>query len=92
MTDEDYVILKDLITAMIIYEEVPIIDTPFNRLSVSNQTIIYSFYKIHVQLFGTRRIRDYFIDFLKATFSQLGSYDYSTVKTKFSVKPNRFPY
>ena len=77
---------------MIINEEVPIIETPFNKLSISNQTIIYSFYKIHEQLFKTKHIRDYFIDFLVTTFSQLHSYDKSTIKTKFSVKPKRFPY
>ena len=77
---------------MIINKEEPIIETPFNSLSISNQTIIYSFYKIHDQLFGTRHIRDYFIDFLKTALSQLHSYDKSTIKTKFSVKPKRFPY
>ena len=92
MTDEDYERLKEYITIMIINEEVPIIETPFNRLSISDRTIIYSFYKIHQQLFGTKHIRDYFIDFLKAAFSQLHSYDKSTIKTKFSVKPKLFPY
>ena len=92
MTSEDYEKLKDYATVMIINEEVPIIETTFNRLSISNQTIIYSFYKIHEQLFGTIHIRDSFIDFLKTTFSQLHSYDKSTIKTKFSVKPKRFPY
>jgi hypothetical protein len=92
MTDEDYLKLKDYVTVMIINEEVPFIESPIKVLSVSDQTIIYSFYKIHQQLFGTKRIRDYFIDFLKAAFSQLHSYDKSTIKTKFSVKPKLFPY
>ncbi|NOQ98194.1 MAG: hypothetical protein GQ561_08525, partial [Calditrichae bacterium] len=92
MTDDNYVRLKEYVAVMIINEEVPVIESPFNTLSVSNQTIIYSFYKIHKQLFGTKIIRDYFIDFLKAVFSQLHSYANSTIKTKFSVKPKRFPY
>ena len=92
MTDDNYVRLKEYVTVMIINEEVPVIESPFNTPSVSNQTIIYSFYKIHKQLFGTKIIRDYFIDFLKAVFSQLHSYANSTIKTKFSVKPKRFPY
>jgi hypothetical protein len=92
MTDEDYLKLKDYVTGMIINEEVPFIESPIKALSVSDQTIIYSFYKIHQQLFGTKRIRDYFIDFLITAFSQLHSYDKSTIKTKFSVKPKLFPY
>jgi len=92
MRKEEFNELKAMISSLILNEEIPFIEAPIRRLDVSNQTIIYSFYKIHKKLFGTKQIKDFFITFLKATFSQLDDYTPSTIKAKFSVRPNRFPY
>lgn len=92
ISNEEYEILKEYTVSLLINDEVPFIATQFRKIDISNQTIIYSYYQIQKELFDTRRIKDTFIDFLKATFSQLKNYDKSTLKTKFSVKPKRFPY
>lgn len=92
MTNKEYARLKNYISLLVINEQVPFIEYPFKKLDVSDQTIIYSFYLLHKELFSTKRIKDFFIDFLLETFSQLQEYTASTLKTKFSVKPKRYPY
>jgi len=92
MTYEEYVRLKNYISLLVINEEVPFIEYPFQKLNVTDQTIVYSFYLLHKELLGTKRIKDFFIDFLIKAFTQLQGYTASTIKTKFSVKPKRYPY
>jgi hypothetical protein len=92
MTNEEYTRLKNYISLLVINEEVPFVEYSFQKLNVSDQTIIYSFYLLHKELFGTKPIKDFFIDFLLETFTQLQEYTASTLKTKFSVKPKRYPY
>jgi len=92
MTNEQYAQLKNYLSLLIINEELPFIEYPFAKLDVSNQTIVYSFYLLHKELFGTKRIKNFIIDFMPKAFSQLQGSTTSTLKTKFSVKPKRYPY
>lgn len=92
MSNEEYEILKEHTVSLIINNTVPHISTKFRKINVSNLTIIYSYYQIHNEFFDNQNIRDTFINFLKAYFSQLKNYEKSTIKTKFSVRPKRFPY
>jgi hypothetical protein len=92
MTIDEYEKLKKYVIALIINDDAPRLEPPIRRLNISNQTIIYSFYQIHKEVFSTGLIRNSFIEFLHNTFTQLEKYTKPTIKTKFSVKPKRYPY
>jgi len=92
MANEQYTKLKNYVSLLVMNEEVPFIESPFEKLDVTNQTIVYSFYLLHKELFGTKRIKDFIIEFMPKAFSQLQGYTTSTLKTKFSVKPKCYPY
>lgn len=92
MTNDQYAQLRNYVSLLVMNEEVPFIECPYVKLDVSNQTIVYSFYLLHKELFGTKRIKNFVIDFMPKAFSQLQGYSTSTLKTKFSAKPKRYPY
>jgi len=48
MSQEEYSKLKAMISSLILNEEIPYVEAPIRRLGVSNQAIIYSFYKISI--------------------------------------------
>jgi len=63
---------------------------PIPQIEISNEFLRYTFYLIHKELFGTKRIKQIFIDFLHAVFSQFKNIEKSTTKTKFSVSPKSY--
>ena len=62
------------------------------QTGVSTGMIRYTFYLIHKELYTTRPIKDPWIDFLLAVFTQFKDSTHSTTKTKFSVKPSNYQH
>lgn len=90
MSMEDFERLQSYLTILIKDEKLPAEITPFSTLNISNGFIQYTFYLIHKELYGIKPKRKYFIDFLKSVFSQFGNTEFSTLETKFSVKPSNY--
>lgn len=85
MTDSEHERLINLTIEMLVKEEVPIIDRKFSRLQITSGLLSFSFYVLHVELYGKKPRRPYFTTFLKDAFVQLGNNTYDTLSAKFSV-------
>lgn len=70
------------------YDEVK----PFELRGISAQSIIYTLYQIHVRLNDGTKINVDYIHFLKKCFPILVKYEHSTIKSKFSVPPKKYPF
>jgi hypothetical protein len=71
-------------------EELPAGIIPIPHAYISTQFIRYTYYLIHKSIYGTSRIKDFWIDFLHEVFKQFESAQKTTTKTKFSKKPSLY--
>ncbi len=91
LTPNDYEWLLSKTIELVEIGECPTIEKAI-RPKISATSISYTFYLIHKEIFTTRPIRDGFIDFLNRAFKQFANTEWTTIKTKFSVKHKGFPY
>ena len=89
MEDKAFETLLNYTFELIKNGEVPKGMKPFSKLQISNEHIRYAYYLIHGELHSTRKVRNYYIDFLHSAFRQF-SCEKSTTKTKFSKKPSNY--
>lgn len=62
-------------------------------LNLHQNSIKQTFYTIHEELYGNeRKIHDSFINFMHEYFENFKNTEISTLKTKFSVRSNKFPF
>ncbi len=87
MADADFQRLQGYVETMIEKEDLPVGLEPVLQVNFPNGHIIYLFYLIHKDLYTTKKVKDYFIDFLHSVFEQLTG-GKATTKKKFSVKPS----
>lgn len=91
MEDDDYNTLISKIEFLIKNNKVPPFDKPQKKINISNQSLIYTFRLLHKELYGTSKIKDFFIDFLKIYFLQLSNYN--SLREQFSKqKPKLYPF
>jgi hypothetical protein len=88
MTDSEYTRLISLITVMVKEKGVPEIDSKFERLQITDQLLRFTFYVLHIKLYGQKPRQKFFTQFLKDAFSQFAGYDPKTLYSKFSQPPN----
>lgn len=72
------------------YEKIPESISAIPQLGISTGFLRFTFYQIHKELYTTKSIRLYFIDFLHAVFRQFEGENKKTTKTKFSEKPSSY--
>lgn len=90
METEQFEKLIDYTNYLIENDQLPNPIKPFSKINISNEFLRYTFYLIHRELYGTRPIKDVFIDFLHDVFSQFKNTAKSTTKTKFSIEPTHY--
>ncbi|RIJ48765.1 hypothetical protein D1614_09560 [Maribellus luteus] len=89
LSDSDYKRMLFYTIQMVQKESVPIVDTPFEKLQISNELLRYSYYVLHVEIFGIQPRKHFFTDFLEATFIQMRGID--SLSDKFAQKPRTLP-
>lgn len=92
MSDREYKRLIMLVAELIDTEELPQDESHFILNGITGYSIKYSFYLLHQEQYGTIKIKGIFIEFLSKYFTSLHNWSKKTLKTKFSVKPNKFPF
>ncbi len=68
----------------------PKIQKAISQIGLDNNFIRYTFYKLHEQLYTTKKIKTAWIDFLHAFFAQFNNTAKSTTKAKFSEMPKSY--
>lgn len=63
---------------------------PIAQTGISNEHIRFTFYQLHKQLFGTRKKRPTFIDFIHTVFAQFNGTAKTTTNSKFSTPPKSY--
>ncbi|MBL7473086.1 hypothetical protein [Robertkochia sediminum] len=90
MAGEDYLRLLHYVDHLIEHCSVPEKVKSIPQIGVTSEYIRYTFYLIHKELYTTRPVRDYFIDFIHLVFAQFKDISTKTTKTKFSAKPTHY--
>ena len=90
MSEADFNRLIAYTDHLVLSNTLPDTITSIKQTEISNLHISYTFYRLHKQLFGTRRIKDSFIEFLHTTFSQFAGTSKTTTKAKFATAPNSY--
>lgn len=92
MNDNDFDRLIAYTSHLLENKQVPEFFTTIKPIKISNNSITYTYYLIHKDLFGTSKIYDFFIDFLHSIFEQLKNTEKSTLKAKFATEPKKYPF
>ena len=90
MNDTDFQKLLNYTYHLIEFEALPTKIKPIPQTNISTEFLRYTFYLTHKELYGTKRIKINWIDFLHNVFKQFQNVDKKTTKTKFSVKPSLY--
>ncbi len=91
MKTEEYKRLVSYVTQLIQNEEIPEDIKKISKIGVTKEFIQHTFYLMHKKLYGTRPIRDYFVQFLHQVFSQFdNSHWKDTTKSKWSKAPDHY--
>ncbi len=93
LDQQDYELLFQYITFLIIEENIPKISKKL-KPNLNKATLGFSFWVLHNELYTTKRIREYFYDFMKGVFVNFenDSIDYisNQIGTKSRVPHNKF--
>lgn len=87
MPEDQFKRLCSYVEHLIKHGEVPPNIEKLSHTSAGSDNIRYTFHRMHKELYTTKRIRIYFLDFLLAVFSEYNDTEKSTLKSKFSKKP-----
>jgi hypothetical protein len=90
MAKGDFALLTEYTKYLATTDQLPDIRKPFPQINISADHIRYTFYRLHEELFGTRRIHKSFIEFLHAAFSQFANTQPTSTRKKFSTKPKSY--
>lgn len=86
MPDNEYQLMIQLINELVREEKLPIIKSKLKSLNISNDLLSFSFWVLHKELYTTKKIRPYFIEFLKAVFENFSNVEKQTIKGSFGTK------
>lgn len=75
-----------LIVELVAKEDLPDNIKKLESVSISNDLLSFTFWVLHKQLYTTKRIRPYFIQFLKQTFSNFNDKSIESIKKGFGTK------
>lgn len=87
MEEKEHERLMALIIEMIKEEKVPRIDVKFNELPISKYLLTYCFYVLKKKIYGDKKGKLFFTQFLKNAFVDLEDYKEETFKRKFATRP-----
>ncbi len=90
MEDNDFQRLKFYVKELVEKKQLPSKLEKIVINSVPKKHITYTFYLIHLRLYGKYPKLLYFIDFLRAVFPTLKTASMKTMKTGFSKKPDSY--
>ena len=90
MKDTDFDRLIQFTYELIETDKVPFIAPAICQIDLTNHMIRYTYYLIHKELYGTKQIKDHWIDFIHKVFAQFQGTETTTTRIKFSVKPPKY--
>ena len=90
MPVEDFNRLIEYTIVLVKSNTLPVDIKPIGQTGISNEHIRFTFYRLHRDLFGTRRINMNFIEFIHAVFTQFSGTDRGTTKQKFATSPKSY--
>lgn len=85
LTDEDYNLLIEYTTHLIEKEEVPEI-LKILKPDLIKDTIRFSFWVLHHEIYTTKRIKNYFYNFIKLVFEKFENDELISIKKHFGTK------
>ncbi len=85
LTESDYNLLIQYTTHLIEKEEVPVISKQLEP-DVTNDTIRFTYWALHKELYTTKQIRTYFYEFIKAVFTKFKDSEIKSIKSQFGTK------
>jgi hypothetical protein len=85
LSDEDFVLLIRYTTELINNEQISEIDIKLQP-KISNDQLSFSYWVLHKKIYTTKRLRNYFYDFLINTFSNFENMEKSSIKSTFGTK------
>lgn len=90
MPDADFNRMMEYTYYLIENQKLPTGIKAIPQTGFASNAIRYTFYKIHEYLYGTQSIKQQWIDFIHAIFSQFKNTSTTTTKAKFSQKPSSY--
>lgn len=90
MSEADFNRLITYTDHLVLTDTLPTEIVPIAQTDISNEHIRYTFYLLHSKLFGSRRIKQSFIDFLHRVFTQFTGTQPRTTKAKFATAPKSY--
>lgn len=90
MPEADFNRMMEYTYFLIEKQKIPTGIKPISQTGFASIAIRYTYYKIHEFLYGTQSIKQEWIDFIHAIFSQFSNTSTSTTKAKFSQKPKSY--
>ena len=86
MSEEQYSLMIKSINELVLNEELPNNIQKLKHVSISNDLLSFIFWVLHKQLYTSNKIRPYFIEFLKETFSNFDNKEISSIRKGFGTK------
>ena len=90
MTKTEFAQLIEYANHLVTTDTLPVIARPISQIAISNEHLRYTFYRLHKELLGTRRINQNYIEFLHSVFAQFSGTAPTTTKAKFSQGPSSY--
>lgn len=90
MSESDYAQLMVYVNELVNGKRKPTISQKLNP-KLDNGLISFSFWGLHRELYGTRKIRKYFLEFLKEAFTNFDHVKIGSIKSSFGRKPKIAP-
>ncbi|APD06611.1 hypothetical protein UJ101_01082 [Flavobacteriaceae bacterium UJ101] len=85
LNDEDFKLLIEYTTHLINNKELPTIERQLEP-NLTNDTISFTFWVLHFELYTTKRIHKYFYDFIYSVFNNFKDSTIPSIKSQFGTK------
>lgn len=85
LSEEEFELLIDSIKSLVSDEKLPI-EFVQVKPRISNDLIRFSFWVLHHELYTTKKIRPYFIEFIKKTFKNFNESTLKSIRNQFGTK------
>ena len=90
MESGDFIRLIEYTDYLVLNDKLPENIIKIKKVNISIEHIRFTFYRLHKEVFATRKIHDSFVTFLHAAFGILDNTSIATTKAKFSTRPSSY--
>lgn len=91
MADEEYSRLVQMVFHLVEKKEVPPDERPIGNIQITNELLQLTFWVLHKELYTTKEIKGYFIDFLKDKFVAFEKSP-DSLRSRFGRKSKVYPH